>query len=146
MKKIGLVLDNWGPSDVGFDAIYSVERAPRDVDITGFYLNPSRACLAPRFSIQESYLSYAYEGALVATSLSSADRVIKAATSTDRYFYIWNLEWLNQPVPFEVLHKFMTELKLIARSPEIAYHLEKVWGVKVEVAKNFKELWGIVNG
>lgn len=146
MRKIGLVLNNWGPSDVAFDAIYSVERAPREIDITGFYLTPSRPCLAPRFAVVESYLSYAFTGPLVATSLATADRVLKAASSKDRYFYIWNLEWLHQPVPFTVLHELLTTLKPIARTKEIADHLSEVWGVEVKVAKNFRELWSIIDG
>lgn len=144
MKKVGLVLNNWGPSDVAFDAIYNAERAPREIDIMGFYLSPSRPCLAPRFGIVESYLSYAYPGTLVATSLATADRVLKASSSHDRYYYIWNLEWLHTPVPFTALYELLHSLKLVARTDEIANKLSEVWDVEVKVAKNFQELWRIV--
>lgn len=146
MKKIGLFLNNWGPSDIAFDAIYNAERAPREIDVLGFYLSPSRPCLAPRFGIVESYVSYAYPGTLVATSLATADRVVKASSSHDRYFYIWDLEWLHNVVPFSALYEILTKLKLVARTDEIAKKIEDTWDVEVKVAKNFRELWSILQG
>lgn len=142
--KIGLVLNNWGVNDCAFDALYSIESLDRTHDLMGFYLSPARPCLAPRFAVCESYLSYSFDGTLVATSLLTADRVLKAATSKDRYFYVWSLDWLSSVVPFNQLREILTSLKVVCRTKEIADHLGKVWGIDTKVAKNFKELYRII--
>lgn len=142
--KIGLVLNNFGPSDTAFDFLQSIDSVDRSIDVMGFYLNPARPCIAPRLAICESYLSYSFDGALVATSLATADRVSKAATSKDRYFYVWSPEWLYSTVPFNQLQNLLTSLKVICRTPEIAEHLSEVWNIETKVAKNFTELFKLI--
>lgn len=146
MKKLGLMVDSWGPSDVAFDALYSVQDAPRELDIVGFYITPARACINPRCALMEGYLSYCFDGTLVATSLHTADRVKKAATSKDRWWYLWSLPQLEQRMPFLELYDLFHSLKLVARTQKIADSIEKIWGVNVKVAKNFRELIKIVGG
>lgn len=142
--KIGLILNSFAPSDTAFDLLQSIDSVDRNIDVMGFYLTPARSCLAPKMAICEAYLSYSFDGTLVATSLASADRAVKAASSKDRYFYVWSLEWLHSSLPFQELRNLLTSLKVVCRTPEIAEYLSKVWQIETKTAKNFTELFKLI--
>lgn len=146
MKKVGVILPDFGPRDSAFDLITSCEHLDRDIDLMGFYINPVRHCVAPRFAIVESYLAFSFDGALIAVGFDAADRLMKAATSKERYLYLWDLDHLRDPYRFtDLWDLFNSDITVVVRSNEIAEYMKNIWGIKeIKIAKNFKELLNIV--
>lgn len=146
MNKIGVLVESLGANDVAFDFITSVGSVDRETDVVGFWLNASRACIAPKFATLEAYLSYSYDGALIGVGLQCYDRVRQAATSKNRFLYLWSLDHLFTVYSFQDLWSLFNSSKIIVRSTEIAEGMKKVWGLKeVKVARNFKELFKVIN-
>ena len=54
----------------------------------------------------------------IATDLISADMLLKSNTASDKYLYLWDIDWITNPVNFSVACDILLDdrLKLIARS------------------------------
>ena len=78
-----------------------------------------------------------YHGKVISTSLEETQTSLKASNNSDKFYYVWDLEWLHNPVNFGTVMDIMRDsrLKIIARSKSHA-----------DVIENFsnKEVIGIV--
>lgn len=105
-----------------------------DVDIMAFFEEPSCSSVPLLFSTMQFAEAWAYDGKLVATSLSSAQKALGFPCVSKRYFLVWELEWVNQQVPFnfrQLRNIYASPRhKLLARTEEHADILEDVWNVE----------------
>ena len=79
-----------------------------------------------------------YQGVLIATTLEEAQTILRLANKSMRYLYLWDLDWLHNPVWHNTAMNILRsdKLKIIARSVGHA-----------EVIENFcnKEVCGYVD-
>lgn len=79
------------------------------------------------FNISESW---GFSGVLVATSLTSAAKLTTYPCSQDKYFYVWNPEWMmgnNRPHSYFKSIYSNPQLKLIARNELYKKAIENCW-------------------
>ena len=139
--NIGIVCNNIGPNQLAYYAIKSgnkfVEKGEHDLIIFFYELMPE--CLRPNFAIMNLSEAYNYNGVLIATDLNSASRISEYPGTTNKYFYVWDLEWLRiQQKQYEELATIYnnTKIPLIARSKRHYEILKNLWKEPVGIADN----------
>lgn len=138
MKRLGLLLDSFGASDVAFSAIYEGNKLDREVDLCGFYIDITPLCGNPQFSIMEAAESMTFYGPIIATSIRTAKYLSTNSTHDDKFYYVWDLEWMDRNCSADQYLATLKEMKVIARNEYVANYLESVWGIKPEyIMDNF---------
>lgn len=51
--------------------------------------------IKPRFSIMSSIEALHHDGILIANSIITSQIAINSITATDKYFYMWDMDWMN---------------------------------------------------
>lgn len=149
--KIGVLVRDFGPSQLTYEMISSanklmVERS--DTDIIGFFENSAKHSFGLNFSSMYLDEAWSYTGTLIATSLSTAVKLIKLPSAQRKLFYVYDLEWLRiYDKNFSVLAKLYRhkEIELVARSATHAKLLSNCWNIQnIKVIESFdieKFLW-----
>ena len=140
MNKIAAILDGLGPSQKSFYMIKEFNKAAamKDISACAFYKKPSMPVIRPYFSCRNIAFLSGYHGAAIATTLDEANILLKSHNNSKKYLYLWDLEWLVNPVNFSAACDILLDnrLNIIARSESHA-----------SVINNFcnKEIIGIVD-
>lgn len=131
--KLGVLVNNLGPSQLAFNIIKNVNQST-GFDFIAFYENFLRPCIPMNFATMQIYEAWGYDGILIATKLSNAAQLVKFPLAKNKFFYVWDLEWLYAKEKyFRYLQGIYAnpELKLIARSQSHKDLIEDCWNVKV---------------
>jgi hypothetical protein len=154
MNKIGIAVPNLGAGHMTYCLIRNVNlwmHERFDTDITLFYETLALPCLPPNCAVMQIHEGFSYDGPMIATSLSTADKLARWPGPSRRLFYTWDMEWLRMPQKsFEQLRGIYAnpDLELVARGQDHARLLEDVWNVKVRaVVEDFdlNELLKVIN-
>ncbi len=135
IPTINFLVDNIGASQMAY---YLVEKSNAiseagDARIIVFYdqlHRPCRKLLLPAMMMIEAW---AQPGVSIATSISTAARLLSFPGPQQKMFYVWDMSWLRNPKrvgPFTELFR-NPELTLIARCPDHAAVLTNNFNVKV---------------
>ena len=143
MKKIGVLINNLGPSQLAYYLIKNGNKFVKngDKDLIAFFYEIVPECMRPNFSLMNLSEAYNYNGILVATDANSASRIIEFPGTTNRFFYVWDLEWVRFPnKQFEDLSIIYNndKLPLIARSKTHYDLLKKIWKEPIGICENAK--------
>ena len=123
-----------------------------DTDIIVFYENLEIPCMPPACAVMQIHEAFSYDGPLVATSLSTAEKLIRFPGPRQRAFYVWDLEWIRlQHKSYESLRDIYAspELTLFARGHDHAQLIEDVWNRKVAAVVedfNLHEILTVITG
>ena len=140
MINISALLPDLSISQNSFYLIKEFNKCLSDTDLSMgvFHLRAALPPIQPLFSCKNVAFLNSYNGVIVSTRIEEANITLKSYCKTDRYLYLWDLDWLENPVHFSTAMETMRDpkLKLIARSESHA-----------EVIKNFcnREVCGIVD-
>jgi hypothetical protein len=135
--KLGIVVNNLGPSQMNFDIIRQTNgflSASALADVIVFYENLQRPCLPMSFACMQVAEAWGFDGALIATNLSTAEKVLRCPSSRKRLFYLWDLEWLRlQQKHYRSLQATYAhpDLTLITRNEDHKKVVENAWNVRV---------------
>jgi hypothetical protein len=140
--KLGISLDNLGPSQLAYAVLSQANRLVTersDVDVTVFYETLARPCITPRFAHMQMAEAYGFDGPVVATSLSSAGKLLRMPACPKKLFLVWDLEWLRKPHAYENLKTVYchSELTLLARGEDHAKAISDCWNRPVAVVGDF---------
>jgi hypothetical protein len=85
--------------------------------------------------------AWGFDGVLLATTLSTAEKILRCPSAKKRFFYVWDLEWLRpsrkEYRAFQAIYGD-PRMELIARCPDHAAAIEAAWNRRpVVVADNF---------
>lgn len=74
----------------------------------------------PMFGIYNLIEAFSFKGPVFATNLSLAQKLVRFPGPSQKFFYVWDLEWLRRPFQYEQYVGIYRNpaLKLIARSDE----------------------------
>lgn len=129
MNSIAAVVDSLGPTQSSFYLIKEFNKLTEDVQYAPvcFYNNLSPPVVKPHFSIMNISYYATYDGCTVASSVETANLILKTHNSSDKFFYVWDLEWIRRPVQFTDTVSVMRDkrIKLIARSQHHKDLIEK---------------------
>jgi hypothetical protein len=138
MRKLGLALSNLGANQAAYLCINNSNNFLKEnyqIDIIGFYENLIKTCLTPNFACMQAVELWGYDGNVVACNLNLANDIVNIPTISNRYFYIWDLEWIHlEDKQFSKIYPIYSNpnLTLIARNDDYAKITEKMWGVKID--------------
>lgn len=145
MKKIGLLLDNFGPSDIAFCAITSGNKLDKDIDLCGFYIDLHPNCVYAKFGLMEAGETMSFRGPIIATSIRTAKYLSTNTSPEDKYYYVWDLEWIRNGGDFKSYRDLLLKTKVIARNEYIASLLREVWNIEPVAVIDHFDLEEIVN-
>lgn len=139
MKKIAFIIDSLGNSDQNLSLITNLNRLVIEgYSVTAFYEQWEVPPISPLFSILFKNEIFSYKGPVVATNRRHIDLLLSAYSISNRYFYIWDIDWHlmgNYPSNSNIFHH--PSLKYLTRSESHRDHLKKIWGTQSEVVKEF---------
>ena len=150
--SIGIVCNNVGPNQLAYYMIKSgnefVKSGENDLVVFFYELMPE--CTRPNFGLMNLSEAYDYKGVLIATDVNSASRILEYPGTTDKFFYVWDLEWIRmQQKQYEVLDIVYNNPKmpLIARSKRHFNLLKNLWSKPIGITENcnVNELYNIVD-
>lgn len=141
--KLGIALNNLGASQLNFYLARNANAAiaaTRGLDVVVFFETMQRPCLPLSFASMQMPEAWGFDGVLIATSLSTVEKVVRCPSADKKIFFVWDLEWLRFPQKqyraFRALYAH-PELTLVTRGPDHARAVEEAWNVKAHVCGNF---------
>jgi hypothetical protein len=141
--KLGVLLKDLGPSQLNYlfiDATNKfLDQATTD-SIVAFYENLVRPCIPLQFASMQLAEAYGFDGAVIATTFGTAEKMLRLASPAQRFYYCWDLEWLRMPNrSFRPLQEVYgnPRLTLLARTAEHAKIIEQLWNRTATVVADF---------
>lgn len=133
--NIGIVVNNLGLSQLSYEVTRNINDLLRQTSehcITIFYENMKHMMSAPMCATLHSSNCWSFNHPLVATSLSTANKILSVPYNGKKFLYCWNLEWLNNIPHYEPIQRIYThpDLTLITRNEQHAKILENCFNVK----------------
>ena len=136
-KNINILVDNLGAGQLSFMLGCSINHymaTQYDTDIIVFYDNMHRQCIMPNFAIMQMAEAWCQTGPAIATSISTAIKLIDFPGPTSKFFYVWDLEWMRGPQRvWGIFEDLFTheDLTLIARCVNHQKIISNCFNVKV---------------
>lgn len=142
-NKLGVLVPNLGASQLAFSLLRSANALVRersDWDVTVFYEDLRQPCVRPRFACMHVADAFSFDGHVVATTLTTAQKLLRLPACKSRAFYVWDLEWLR------LERKAYAELAgvyrgffqfLAARSQAHADAVTQAWNLPTRVVPDF---------
>lgn len=143
MQKLGVALGDLGQSQLAYHLIRHANElaSTSEVDVIAFYESLAPSCLPVNFACMPMAECWGYDGVVVATSVSTAEKVLRCPSPKKSFFYVWDLEWMRPkyPTPFEYWRGIYgsPDLTLVARGRDHQSLLEKVWNREVLLNEDF---------
>ncbi len=140
--RIGILLNNVEYNQFVHYASEFLLRNDDKVDMIGFFENPFASNQRFNFPLMQITELYSFDGIAIATNITTAQTLLSSPSPKEKYLYLWDLEWLRQPM--KIYHNFAKiyrnkELKIIVRSKDHAKLIEDCFNIKVKyIADNFK--------
>jgi len=102
-------------------------------DTIVFYEDIQKNYIPPNFAIMNMSESWGQSGPTIATSISTAKKMLHYP-SKEKFFYVWDLEWIRNRHPYEKYSKIYADetFKIIARSEGHKRLIENAFNRKVE--------------
>tara|TARA_R110000824_G_scaffold9415_5_gene42165 strand:+ start:802 stop:1296 length:495 start_codon:yes stop_codon:yes gene_type:complete len=127
MNKLGFLVDNLGASQLGYYISKNVgsylESNPQS-HITCYYDNFEKRCAQTNFATMNIVEAWGQDGAMVATSINTAKKLLNFIGTQKKFFYLWDMTscWarvggIKHKIPFDMNSVFFEEdLTLICRN------------------------------
>lgn len=152
VSKLGIIVSNYGQNQLSFDTLNSANeflRSGHKVDLTLFYEMPVPLKQAPLTALMNIYEAWGYDGVLIATSISSAFKVLGMPVANKRYFYIYNPEWIHNHTIYEAYYSLAkSDIEFIARTKEHAALIKNNFNKEPKFIleqMNVEDLWQALN-
>jgi hypothetical protein len=154
MKKLGICVTDFGHSQLSYRILKEVNGlmlSRFDTPISIFYENldrPIGKLLTGYFNMSESWL---FNGALVATSHTTANKMMTILGPRQKIYYVQDLDFLNNVVNSDIFYNLFcnSNMEILCRSQNHKKVIENNFNVKVKgVVENFdiKSLLEFVRG
>lgn len=111
------------------------------------YVNLGAQLLPSDFAIMNATeMSHFYGKSLVATCLTTADMLRKAAVNAKKSYYIWDLSFLLSNYDFNSVYNILSNIQLIVRSDEHKKIIKNLFNLDSKVEPKFKvSIWNSLN-
>lgn len=137
--KLGFIVPDLGLSHRSYTLTNEINKFYEgennsNVDIAVFCENRVEPRVEPSFATFNVTDAYGYAGPMIATSLSTAKKILSFPQLTHRILYLWDLEWINDETrDFKIFADVYQsrKLEIVTRSEEYKYVFEKVWNKEV---------------
>lgn len=144
MINISTLINDLSASQNAFYMIKEFNKCIENTDISvGVFCNRhSVPVTQPLFSCRLANFLVSYNGIVIATTLEEAETILKLPNKSKRYLYLWDLDWLENPVFFSAAMNILRndKLEILARSESHAKVIEHFCNRKV---KGIVDNWNI---
>lgn len=142
MHKLGVVLENVGPTQVTYDFLKKgIELVSNrfDVSLFLFFENLSRPILPPPFAMMNFAEIYGFEGTLITTTAYQTYQTEKYIGPQRRIFYSYDVEWVRhrKNLPVEFYNQVYRNTEVWARSEDHKKLIENCFNIEVKVNEDF---------
>ena len=128
MTSIAAVLTDLGPSQKAFYFIKNFNELARNAGFScsAFVCNIGVPVTKPLFSCSSVAFFSDYLGIGISTTLEEAQILLKSNNNSDKYLYLWDMEWLKRSINYSQACSILLDkrLKIIARSKSHAQIIE----------------------
>lgn len=140
MRSIGFIVSSLG-GQLGYRLLRGATRYYQGggaTDILAFVQDPASTAITPPFAVMNVAEAFDFPGAVVATSVGTAENLLTFPGPSRRFFYAWDLEWLRYPGRSEDFLRVYRSphLDLVARCDSHARLLERCWNTKVSAVSD----------
>lgn len=111
------------------------------LDTIVYYQTWGKLPFAPQFAMLMEREFWGAQGVAISTDIKTTEKLIKCPGPTKKFFYVWNLEWLNmQNIDYDRMNNVYNNdgIELIARSIYHAALLEMVWKKPAFIMEDFE--------
>ena len=120
MRKIAAILDTLSASQSSFYLIKEFNKLQGDNQYSPvcFYNNLSATPVKTHFACMNiSYYSH-FDGVTITTSIDTANTAIKTNNNSKKFLYLWDMEWLRNPMDFNYVNSVLSndDIAIISRS------------------------------
>lgn len=143
MKKIGAVIQDFGPSQIAYEFLKSSNgllSKRLDVSIYGFYENLTKAVMNPIFATMNFTEIFGFDGILITTSALQTHQSLQFPRPSKRIFYSWDIEWVrHKGIGFELQCEIYRnpKIEVWARNQNHASLIENNFNTKCKINENF---------
>lgn len=143
MIKLGIALDSLGCSQLSYRVIREINNLMLgrfDIPISVFYQDlerPLGKLLTGYFNMSESWL---FNGSMIATSQSTANKMMAMLGPRQKIYYVQDLDFLNSVVDSEIFYNLFgnPDMEILCRSKHHQKVIENNFNVEVRgVVENF---------
>jgi hypothetical protein len=132
MKKLGILTNQIATNQKLISISHNLNKlsiTDRNIDCILFYNDMGALTVKKEFACMSSVSALSYDGILIATDMVSACLLNKCLRASDKYFYVWDIDWhkLKKPIEFMKNIYFNNDIELIARSEHHAKLITKVF-------------------
>ena len=135
--SLGIVIGMFGPNQESQELLESInDENQKYRDTAIFYEEKHGMPSATNCSLSYISSAWGYSGDMVATNYSSAAKILKMPILGQRYYFIYNFEWLNHGVfSYEPLLSIIADpmLELICRTEQHAKLIQNNFNRKVNL-------------
>ena len=152
--NIGILVPDLVPSQLSYFLIKNVNQKCSesvDHDFVVFFENLSGKIIEPNFGMMNTTEVWSFEGHLITTTISTTLTAVKSMSPSQKYFYVWDLEWNRangKDFESSIGAYIDPEISLIARGHDHAKAIENYCNKKVcGIVPNFniKQLMDIIS-
>ena len=149
--NIAALVDNLSISQSSFYMIKNFNKLAEDAqhDACCFYANLAVPPTNTMFATMHLYYSQNFHGALISDNIEMANVSLATYNNSDKYLYLWDIEWLRGPMSYEGTLNVLRNpfLKIIARSESHAKLIENFCNKKpcgIVEDWNIEQLKGLI--
>lgn len=143
IKQFGILVENIGPHQHGLCILKNcTELLQKDYQYSPiiFYHSYGTPYLNTNVSMMTNIEAWSFNGPLIANDIFTAAILDKCTASRNKYFYIWDLEWIymqNRHFDMFKTTYLNPDIELIARNESHARLIEKVWKKPTAIIEDF---------
>jgi hypothetical protein len=122
-----------------------------DTDVTVFYDTMHRQCMMPNFPVMQMAEAWGQHGPAVATSISTAIKLLDFPGPSPKLFYVWDLQWIRRGQQMWEIFEYVycnPRLTLIARGEDHQRVISQCFNRDVEYIVddfNIEQLLGVID-
>lgn len=140
--KTGVLFNDFGKSDKNYYLMKYMNEfvKTRTTELCAFIMNVSHKVINTDFAyINMSDVAHFNDGLLVATSIDTADVLMKASITSKKCFYVWSIDWLGQATVYNGIKRILSDknLKIVTRTAMQADIIKNNYNVDAVVLKDF---------
>lgn len=144
--KFGVLVNDLGPGQLAtllLTRANALVGSRHDLDVLVLYEALRRPCLEPQFATMQVAEGFMFDGPMVATTASTAEKLARFPACPRKLFYCWDLDWLRPHLArgrsfYDWRRVYGNpDLTLAARSEGHARVLRQCWNRDVAVVEGF---------
>lgn len=137
-RKLGVTLPHLGGSQIGLEVLEAVQAHYAEnwtTDVSLFYEEPILEAFDFPCACFPVLDLHSYDGPVIATTVNAASQLIDSVTVPKKWFYVFDLEWVDSPMAMNEYAKIYRnpKLKLLARSKNYARYIENAFNLDYAV-------------